>query len=400
MGKQVLFYRGDKFQSGGTGKFAKDVIKDGDWFHPVTERQVLVTPERRAELLANTERYLANGNKIPYRDGHRNDAKANMGYWTGPFIAYKDTLVGVVEPTDREAMAKMRDGSIADVSVVMEKDVVDSRGVKYPGETITAIDATSFPVVTGQKRFLEFSREAQGRGEDFLIPKDLAGMSPEGDTHLSQEGTMDPKKLALALGLPEDTDAEKILSALAEREKERKDALGKVKAAEGLSTVKPEDLKAAGLELKDGKLVKLSASDDDAPLTPRERQMREQLDAVMLDRAKDKLTAAKAKADAYVKAGLVPPAIAEKLSKLFALKDKVEALALSADGKGLASSEVDVVGTLEEVLKNIRSITDLRLSRLTPADDGQPSDKTPAQLEEEGRKLAREIQGRKEKVTA
>jgi hypothetical protein len=168
--KQIILHRGEKFSAEGSGRFAKDVVHLGKWFHPVTEKEVVFTPERIENLRKNTTAYLAAGNKIPFRDGHKSSVLATMGEWTGPFIEHKGALVGVVEPKDPDAIKGCQNGSIDGVSVVIEFDYLDSKKNRYD-EVITAVDATDFPVLTEQKEFIALSRDAQGN--EVFLPESL-----------------------------------------------------------------------------------------------------------------------------------------------------------------------------------------------------------------------------------
>lgn len=158
MKKLVVLSKRQQFEAKESGLFAKDVLPVGKLFHPVTEKELDFTPERVAKLATETQRYHDAGNKIPFRDGHRNSVLANMGHWPGPFVASKDCLAAVCEPKDPKAIEGMKNGSIDGVSVVIEFDVTDSKKNHYD-EVITAIDATDFPVYPGQGAFTALSKE-------------------------------------------------------------------------------------------------------------------------------------------------------------------------------------------------------------------------------------------------
>ena len=155
--KTILLQQGDAFNHSFEGKFAKDVVVDGAWKDTKSGRVVTFTPERRARLMQETNRFLSNGNKIPFPDGHSWDANRNMGYWPGPFVNLGTRLVGVVEPRGDDVKKKIKDRKIDAVSVVIEYDHEDPKGNVYP-EVITQICATPVPVLTDQKDFVELSR--------------------------------------------------------------------------------------------------------------------------------------------------------------------------------------------------------------------------------------------------
>lgn len=187
-GRLAFVHHGEAFASQGLGKFAKDVVRVGEWIHPLTGQAVEFDSERLQRLAKNTTAYLANGNKIPFPDGHSMKVKDNMGFWPGPFIVHRDALVAVVEPTDDEAKKKILDGSLDGVSVYIETGVVDPKGNKYD-EVITHVCGTNYPVLTGQGDFLKLSQgaaDAVEAGLDLYIPADvsLTPRQPKGDTTL------------------------------------------------------------------------------------------------------------------------------------------------------------------------------------------------------------------------
>ncbi len=191
--KQVILNTGKKFSAEKNGRFAKDIIFPGKWIHPSTKRDVVVDPERVTRLQKNTTDYLAAGNKIPFRDGHKNSVLATMGEWTGPFIEDNGALVGVVEPKLQKAKEGLASGAINTISAVIEFDITDSKGNHYD-EVITAIDATDFPVVTGQSDFIALSRDAEGN--DVFFPEALAKADPDndGDVHAQHDELHDDLK--------------------------------------------------------------------------------------------------------------------------------------------------------------------------------------------------------------
>lgn len=170
--KLAIIHRGDAFESQGLGKFAKDVVRVGEWKHPVTGQEVKFDRARLEKLSENTKRYLENGNKIPYPDGHSFKVKDNMGFWPGPFMVHGEALFAVVEPTDEEAKKMMLDGSLDAVSVLIDFDVTDPKGHKYE-EVITHVCGTNYPVITEQGPFLKLSQEMQEESQvNLYFPAD------------------------------------------------------------------------------------------------------------------------------------------------------------------------------------------------------------------------------------
>lgn len=162
MSKPVaLVHKGLKFAGQGSGRYAKDVVKLGRFVHPEDGRIIDFTPERLASLELETTRYLGNGNKIPFPDGHSWNVLDNMGFWPGPFTVVEGALFGVVEPKEKKAIEKLEDGSLDAVSVVIEFDKADTKGNRY-GEVITQICGTNYPVITEQGGFMKLAQAGGG----------------------------------------------------------------------------------------------------------------------------------------------------------------------------------------------------------------------------------------------
>lgn len=227
--KAEILYQGDKYESQGGGKFVKDIVRNGLWVHPRTGQQIKFTPQRLERLARNNERFLKNGNRIPYPDGHSMSSKDNMGFWTGPFITQGGKLYGVVEPTDERAKKDMLSGSLDSVSALIEFDYQDPKGNKYD-EVMVHICGTNYPVLTEQGRFVKLSQEDGTDGDHVFLPSE----------QLDQKKKKD-----------EDPDTQKAVDALAQ-------------ALDQASTVlvpksKPVDAKAIGLALMEAGGVKAQA---------------------------------------------------------------------------------------------------------------------------------------------
>lgn len=299
----LVLFQGNGFAIQGPKRFEKDVLRVGYWRHPVTGQSVQITQERINRLAANTTKLLDSMDRkaIPFQDGHTWDAKKTLGWWTG-FRAEGDRLIGTVEVTDLEAARKITEGSIRSVSARIDVDVKDTRGEVYD-EAMTHVCATPIPVLDGQQDFVKLSREADP--VDLVIPQHLTGMSPEDDT---KEIRM-LKKIALALGLPEDATEETVLAAMA---KQGSDLKGLLAGRTALAAVLEKDY---GLKLDGEKVVKLSATPPaDEPAYVKE--LRARLDkserAQHLARQEDLQKAI----DGFVQGGQLPPsgkAIADRM---------------------------------------------------------------------------------------
>lgn len=348
MKNSLVLYQGAGFEAqGGPRRFVKDVLRVGHWIHPITKQNVNITPERIRNLVKNTEAYRQTLDRkaVPFQDGHNFDAKKTLGWWT-QFFSHGDRLYGVVEVTDEEAAKKMDQGSIRSVSARIDPNVGDGKGGVFD-EAFTHVCATPLAVLDGQQDFLKLSREADSI--DLLIPTELAGTLPEGNK--SKEDFM-IKRMALALGLPESATEAEVEAAAKKAVETKKTALDAV----ALSAA----LKEHGLELKDGKPVKLAAAQEE-PETPREKALRLQVESLKASSQLSHAQNAVKLAEEAIKDGRVPPALKVTLSRLLAVQGKQNALLLSAEGKTV-EEQVDIVNECLSLVKGLPSITTQKLS--------------------------------------
>lgn len=377
----LVLYQGDDFATqGGPNRFVKDVLRVGEWIHPITKQVVQITPERIRNLVKNTEAYRQTLDRkaVPFQDGHNFDAKKTLGWWT-KFFSQGDRLYGVVEVTDKDAARKMEDRSIRSVSARIDPNVSDTKGGLFD-EAFTHVCATPLAVLDGQQDFIKLSREDDGI--DLLIPTELAGTLPEGNR--SKEIFM-LKKMALALGLPEGATEDQVEEAAKKALGAQKIALDQVKAEQDKVVALGAALKPLGFELKDGKVVKLS-QEQDPPLTEREKALVAEnatlKAAASLSRAKD----AAGKAEELVKAGKVPPALQATLSRLLAVDGKQKALMLSKEGASVEEM-VDVVNETLSLVKGLPAINTEKLSQ-----EGDEESKADAAIEKDADELAKRTQ--------
>lgn len=154
--KQIILNNGSGFEGRGSGRFAKEVTRVGNYHHPMTGEKIDISKGRQENLTRQSNRYLSNGNTIPFPDGHKYESLSNMGWWRGPF-AQKDTRqYSVVEPTDEDALKKIRNKSLDSVSVVIVGPYTDPKNVTYD-EVIVQICGTNYPVITEQSGFIALS---------------------------------------------------------------------------------------------------------------------------------------------------------------------------------------------------------------------------------------------------
>jgi hypothetical protein len=396
---QLVLHRGEKFESQGLGRFAKDILHPGAWIHPQTGQRVFFDDARIKRLVESTNRYIRAGNVVRYPDGHSFKATDNLGDWPGPFIVHKGRLVGVVEAKNPKAAEGMAAGTIDAVSAFIEFDHVDTKGNTYD-EVITHVCATPYPVITGQKGFIPLSAVEGDSGNieaQLLVPEDLALAGKGDDMDRKQVLAMlETMGLSLSkLGLAEDAPVEKIATALSARVSA---APAAAEALAGLRKQVGEALSAHGLALEaDGKVVVLpkpEKKDDD----PEKKELRERLAVVERDGKVQKLTLARDEAEKYVQSKVIPPALREDLALILScslLSDR-KALSLSGDGTQLVEKAIDLHRAVTNVLGHVTATLGQaqRLSQFVPASDAEKA-KGEAGVKR-AQALAREVQGRKE----
>lgn len=262
----IIAHKGTKFESQGSGKFAKDVLRVGDWHHPATGQAVKITRERLEKLTDASNRFVKNGNKIPFPDGHSWKTQDNMGFWPGPFLIQGSELFAVVEPKSAKAIEKIQDGSLDSVSVVMEGPYTDTEGNQYD-EVVTQICGTNYPVVTKQKGFIKLSRDGNQYDVAVLIPKEKE-VDPN-QASLDQMAlafgncvSSQADRVAIALqGKPGRTFDECVQIFMRERgiDKERASALCATLARRAGELSVGDALALAAMEEKQGKRIELQA---------------------------------------------------------------------------------------------------------------------------------------------
>ena len=131
-------------------RFLKDLIAVGQYRHPCKGWQLDVTPERMDRWVAAFRQMRSNGVDVEVVVDHRQDADATLGYLVDMF-RWGDRLFGVHELAGERAVELA--GRVRNVSVLIERDVVDGKGRHY-GEAITHSSLVQRPIVSGQEGFL------------------------------------------------------------------------------------------------------------------------------------------------------------------------------------------------------------------------------------------------------
>ena len=172
----------------GLTQFRKEVIKIGKYIHPATKKAFEITVDTLNHWVSTFNRWIGNGNKVPIPLGHSkvNNPEANAGWVTGLAVD-GDSLVGIMELSDPKLALT------TDVSICVEPEIVDGKGVKY-SNIISHIALCTDPVIVGLEKFTKLSLSKGETNMDFL------------------------KKIAEALGIKEKEPTEElVLSAVAEK---------------------------------------------------------------------------------------------------------------------------------------------------------------------------------------
>ncbi len=217
--------------------FRKEVLRAGDWIHPLTKQQVEFSRADLSAIAAETNRLIAAGVKVPFPDGHDTSKAANnLGFWQA-FSVEGDRLFGVCEAAD-DKVAQALGTKMRDVSIYLESEVVDSHGAKF-SNAITHVCATQYPVIENQGNFIQLSRN----GAEAPVPVLRLASSQEKKMALNAHLVAIAASLALSTdGIADDAALEKKITEHTNKtatEKEAALAASKT-AATALSTKESE----------------------------------------------------------------------------------------------------------------------------------------------------------------
>jgi hypothetical protein len=137
-------------------RFLKEIIRVGEYRHPRDPAQtVTITPARLRDWVSN---FYAGPAKvwIPYR--HSADPQDNTG-WVEDLFVDDGRLYAVMRVTDEQAARLLREGTIEDVSVGVEKGFVDMAGRRY-GELLRHVALTLDPHIRNQTGFVALGPRA------------------------------------------------------------------------------------------------------------------------------------------------------------------------------------------------------------------------------------------------
>lgn len=243
-------------------KFNKDLISTGNFKVHGTGKGINVNEEQMAAIISDTNRYLANGNKIEFVADHsgrnskplekfknekENRSVTNIGGYCGNFTASNGWASCDIDMTTKGGVELAT--STKDVSIELYTDYEDTKGNKYPS-VIRRVAAVQKPVVTGQKGYVALSQyfsesentyvKTQNKNEDTkmddltITEEDKSIIGKMKAFFASQEpepkDDVDPVALALAKANKKLEEQEELLKA---EQQKTKDTEVKLKTADG-----------------------------------------------------------------------------------------------------------------------------------------------------------------------
>src|SRR3990167_8537709 len=163
----LIHSNGDYVNLDGTpSRWRKAVIKVGEWVDPRdATRKFQVTLERMKTWVANFDAKFLDRVPVPLR--HTDDPRANTGYVQGLSID-GDTLFADVEFTDADVAGKVKNGSIADVSLSVDPAWSHPQtGQTY--EVLRHVALTLYPRAQGLPSFEPIDAEQDAGREQVVM---------------------------------------------------------------------------------------------------------------------------------------------------------------------------------------------------------------------------------------
>lgn len=193
-------------------RFKKDMIRVGEYVHPVHGWKLNVTPERLQRWLTNFKAMQENGVDVEFPLDHSLSAEKNLGYVVDAMIEPDAngtlTMFGIIEVTGKDAISIVQKNK--NVSVWVAKDYKDGEE-NYYGEVIKHCAVVQQPVVPGQADFIPIAASEQGGINEIKTYY-------QGSTDMKKEQL---EKLKSMFGLGEDATEENILSLIETSTKEK-----------------------------------------------------------------------------------------------------------------------------------------------------------------------------------
>lgn len=155
------------------GRFRKELIHTGEYTLPADpERKVIITSERMQNWI---RAFQESGVKVWVPLGHSRAPEQNVG-WVTELLLEDESLVGILEITDPEIAEKLRQGSIADVSIGVEYEFVDCNGTSW-AEIIRHVALTVDPHIREQGAFAELPPDVASEISDGEL--DQSALQPD-----------------------------------------------------------------------------------------------------------------------------------------------------------------------------------------------------------------------------
>lgn len=340
-----------------TQRFLKDLIAVGLYRHPVFEWELDVNTDRMDQWIGAFNRMQENGVDVEVVVDHRMDAEAVRGYLVAMFRGGTDDVMAVYpEADDPERLYGVHEmrgedaielaQTVRNVSVLIERDFKDGKGVSY-GEAISHSSIVQQPVVPGQEGFVPV---AASKGVNRSAPIFVLHNRSRSDNDRSDGMTIEEliEKMKPVLGAGDELTEENLLSRMTER----------------------LEASATALEERDKKIGELTADLETAKAASKGGETPE-VPAETLDMLAEGV---ETKVESLVAAGKLTPEAATKAKAfLIGTGDKNQlALSRTVSGtpKSIAAEVLDILATNDPV-KLGEQTKGQALSRQTPG-DGTP----------------------------
>lgn len=251
----VILFSGDQFEKVGTSRFRKDVLRAGEFIHRTTGEKIAMPPARVKNAVANTNRFLADGHKVPFPMRHTSEPDRNLGFWRSFDFTPDGEALGIVDvqrPADLEKIGS----TITDVSVQIEGPVYLSDGTALD-EVFTHVCATNYPVINKQRNFEPVALSLDAHGYSVYVPQ-----SHPTDEETDSVKLDDLKKL---LKLSADATEDDVQKAITKLDAEKSEAERKATETKASLEATVETLRSENSHLA-GRLTKIESGAIDAEL--------------------------------------------------------------------------------------------------------------------------------------
>lgn len=172
----VILFSGDSFERVSGHRFKKDVLRAGEFTHRSTGEKIAMPPERVRNAVTNTNRFLADGHKVPFPMRHTTEPDRNLGFWREFTFTPDGEALGLVDVERKSDLDKIG-STITDVSVQIEGPVYLSDGTALD-EVFTHVCATNYPVVNKQRNFEPVALSLDAHGYSVYVQDDPPEETP------------------------------------------------------------------------------------------------------------------------------------------------------------------------------------------------------------------------------